>query len=228
MTQPNPFMPAPPTQQPPNPYVTNPPAPTGPYGQQPQAPVNPYAQQPVQPQNGGSPWPQGATAGAPGLVAAPGQFVRPAAPPPPGQGAGAKVSDLKGRLLIVLPESVRYGVPSKFNNADGTAKTQDIMIATVIVLDGGPLRWGATPQNPAGKVENVPHVIKGCWIPQTGLIVQLDPALKMRQSGQAGIALGRLWQVGNAQTDPYVLAEPSPEDVQVYNQYVSQVNPFAL
>ena len=181
-------------------------------------------------------WPQGAAPAAAnggGLVARPGQFVT---PPPPSSGGGARprLLDMYGRLLIVLPEHVQRGVASRFTNRDGSPQTQDKLTATVIVLDGGPLAFGGEPEKgPAGKGQHtqqvdVPYVIKGLWINQSKLIEQLEEALAMRLRGEPGLALGRLWKVGNAQNDPWVLAAPTPEDIAAYDRYVSQVNPFSL
>jgi hypothetical protein len=247
MTQPNPFLPqqpaapapqqAPPAQQPQG----------NPYAQQPQQAPNPYAQQPTapqayapqqQPQYAPTPqgWPQGAApaaAGGGGLVARPGQFVT---PPPPSAGTGSRprLLDMYGRLLLVLPEHVQRGVASRFTNRDGSPQTQDKLTATVIVLDGGPMAFGGEPEKgPAGKGQHtqtvdVPYVVKGMWINQSKLIEQLEEALAMRLRGEPGLALGRLWKVGQAQNDPWVLAAPTPDDAAVYDRYVSQVNPFTL
>lgn len=224
MGQPNPFLPQQPAaQQTPQQYAPQPGAPVNPYAPQPAAAPAPapqqYAPQPAAPQQHAAPN---------ALVAQPGQFVRPGAPLPPGQGNIPAVADLQARLLIILPERCDRNVPSKFPNDDGTPKLQDKMTATVVVLDGGPLVWGQSPQNPQGTVANAPHVIKGLWIQQRGLISQLEDALALRLSGGPGIALGRLWKAGTAKNDPYVLADPTEQDVQAYNHYVSQVNPFTL
>ncbi len=232
----NPFMPQAPAPAAPQPQG-NPFAP-----QQPQQapPVQPqYTQQPAQqpqqqpqayPNNGGSPWPQGATAGGPGLVAQPGQFSTPPPPSASGQGGQPRVADLQGRLLIVLPESIQRGVPSRYLGQNGQAQTQDRLTATVIVHDGGPLAWfpKANGQTMAQRTENVPYVIKAMWIQQTKLIEQLEEPLRLRLQGQPGIALGRLWKAGPGANDPYVMAPPNPQDVALYDQYVSQVNPFAV
>lgn len=237
----NPFLPqqpAPAAPQQPNPYAPQQPQQGNPYApQQPQgnpyAPQQPqYTQQPAQqpqyaPQQQYAAPAPAAPAGN-GLVAQPGQFVRPGPPPPPGQGNMPSVSDLQGRLLIIMPERIERQVPSKFTNNDGTVKLQDKLTATVVVLDGGPLQWGGTQPNSPRQSANVPYVIKGLWIVQKGLVVQLEEALAMRLAGGPGLGLGRLWKTGNAQNDPYVLAEPQQHEVEMYNQYVSQVNPFAL
>lgn len=227
----NPFMPQPTAPAPapqPNPYAQPPAQPQGfPYGGAPAAlPPNPYAQPSVQPQygapgqDGGFFWPAGATTGAPGLVAQPGQFNRPL-PPAEGGSGGPRIKDLQGRLLLVLPEKTEMKTHEKY----GTSET---VIATVIVLDGGPLYWGgATPQQPRQQGD-VPYVIKGLWIQQTKIIGQIREALNTRMAGGPGLVLGRLWKAGNEHNAPYILADPTDQDVQYYNAYVSQVNPFTV
>ena len=231
----NPFLPAQPAApaQQQNPYAA-PAAPANPYAPAaPAAPGNPYApaaqpqytQQPVQypGQNQSAPVPPGGN----GLVAQPGQFTTPP-PPSPSGGNLPKISDLQGRLLIVMPESMQHGVASKFTNRDGSPQFQDRITATVVVLDGGPLQWGGMQPGSARQQGDVPYVIKGLWIQQSKLIEQLGEPLRMRLDGQPGLALGRLWKTGTAASDPYVLATPSAEDVAQYDRYVTQVNPFAL
>lgn len=251
MAQPNPFMPRDPNaQQAPAPQPQAPQQYAPPVAPPQPQQGNPYAQQqapapqayapPQQPQYAPTQqgWPQGAVAAptaqaASNLVARPGQFVT---PPPPSSGGGARprLLDMYGRLLLVLPEHIARGVASRFLNRDGSPQTQDKLTATVIVLDGGPLAFGGEPEKgPAGKGQHtqtadVPYVVKGLWINQSKLIEQLEEALAMRLRGEPGLALGRLWKVGQAQNDPWVLAAPTPEDAAVYDRYVSQVNPFTL
>ena len=238
----NPFLPQQP-QQPAAP-AGNPFAPQQPAAPAPAAPQQ-YTQQPQQypgaapaaqpygapASNGGSPWPTGATAGAPNMAATPGQF---STPPPPTESNGGgmpKVADLQGRLVIILPERLERGIPSRFiDRATGQPQLQDRMTATVIVLDGGPMHWTPSRNGQPGQPQQaqVPMVIKGMWIQQTKLIEQLTEALTLRQQGNPrGLALGRLWKAGTGQSDPYVLAQPNQQDVQVYDQYVSHTNPFA-
>lgn len=253
MAQPNPFMPrdpnaqqqapapqapqqyapAPAAPQQGNPYAQQAPAPAAPQAYAPPqqyAPAPQYAPQQQAPQAYAPPAPTGNPGG---LVARPGQFVT---PPPPSSGSGARprLLDLYGRLLLVLPEHCARGVASRFTDRNGQPQTQDKLTATVIVLDGGPLAFGGEPEKgPAGKgahTQNadVPYVVKGMWINQSKLIEQLEEALAMRLRGEPGLSLGRLWKVGNAQNDPWVLAAPTPEDAATYDRYVSQVNPFSL
>lgn len=223
----NPFLPqqpAAPAQQPqqaPNPF-TQQQAPAAPAPQQ-------YTQQPQQygapSVQGGTPWPQGATAGAPGLVARPGQFSTPPPPSASGSSNQPRISDLQGRLLIILPETIQRGLPSKFMGPNGQPQTIDRMTCTVIVLDG-PIVWGQPGQQQQAQA---PMVIKGLWIQQTKLIEQLNEALTLRQQGDPrGLALGRLWKAGTAANDPYMLAAAQAHEVAVYDQYVAANNPFAV
>jgi hypothetical protein len=208
----NPFMP----QQQPAAPAHNPFAPAAP--QQPQ-----YTQQPAQ--NPYAPAQQAAQqAAAPQFNG----FMKPGEPPAVGAGNMPKVSDLQGRLLLVMPERVERNVPSRFQGRDGGVQYQDKMTCTVIVLDGGPLQWGGTQPGSARQQQQVPYVVKGMWIQQKGLVAQLEDALALRQQGGPGIVLGRLWKTGTAQNDPYVLAEPQPQDEQVAQQYVSHTNPFTV
>lgn len=218
----NPFLPAaPPAQPQQNPYAQQQPQ----YTQQPAQ--NPYAPHPAPT----GPYGQTAPAAPPAannLVAQPGQFSTP--PPPSASGSGnmPKIGDLQGRLLIIMPESLQRGLLSRFTNRDGSPQAQDRLTATVVVLDGGPLQWGGTQPGSARQNADVPYVIKGLWIQQTKLIEQLNEPLQIRLGGGPGLALGRLWKTGTEQNAPYVLATPNDQDVQAYNAYVSQVNPFAL
>ena len=231
----NPFLPQQPqTQQPAgNPFQQPAQQPQNSYAQQPQAqqapvqqPQNSYAQQPYAQQAPAQQyaptqqgWPQGATPAAPAL--APGGLVPIAPPSESGSANMPRVSDLQGRLLLILPEKIEYGVQGKYG-------TQDRITATVVVLDGGPLQWGGTQPGQQRQQGNIPHVIKGMWLPQSKLVGQLQPALQMRLSGGPGLSLGRLWKAGTGANDPYVLAEANEQEVQLYNHYVSQVNPFTL
>lgn len=209
--------------QPQNPFLPAQPQPMA-------APQNPYQQpvaQPMQPQYAPQTQYSGQPSGS-GLVAQPGQFVPIGAPPADASGNMPKLSDLTGRLILFLPERLERGVPSQFKNDDGSPRSQDRLTATLVVLDGGPVVWGGqTPAKPRQQ-EQIPYVAKAFWISQSKIISQLDAALQLRLSGGAGLAIGRLWKTGTEQNSPYVLQEPNAQDVQIYNQYVSHTNPFAL
>lgn len=221
-----------------NPFLPREQQPVAPqhFTQQPQQAPNPYATAPAPAAPNPYAAPQQQAPAAPaagGLVARPGQFVTPA-PPSAGGGARPRLLDMYGRLLLVLPEHIQRNVPSRFVNNQGQPQTQDKLTATIVVLDGGTLSFGGEPEKgPAGKGAHTmsvdtPHVVKGLWINQSKLIEQLEEALAMRLRGEPGLALGRLWKVGTAQNDPWVLAAPTAEDVAIYDAYVSQVNPFTL
>lgn len=221
----NPFLPQQPAQ--PNPFGPGVPAAQPQYTQQPVQ--NPYAQQQVQ-QPTQQPAPVAAPAASAAVpVATAGSFMRPSAPPPP-RTAGNRppMSALNGRLLLILPEQLERDTPSNFvDEKTGAPKRQDKLHATVIVLDGGQLQWGGGPQA-APTVAQVPHVIKDMWITQYGIISQTADALALRLTGGPGLVLGRLWKTGNAQNDPYVIADPNQQDVDTYNAFVQLGNPFAL
>lgn len=221
----NPFMPAQPQQQPASNPFQQPQQPA--YQPQPQ-----YTQQPQQyappaaPQQQYAPAPQQqyAQPAANVPVAAPGGYMPPPPPSESGSSNMPRINDLQGRLLIVMPEKIERQVPG---GRPGYAP-QDRITATVVVLDGGPLQWGGTTPTSPRMTEQVPYVIKGLWVRQTKLVQQLEPALELRLSGGPGLVLGRLWKTGPGQNDPYVLATPTPQDGALYDQYVSQVNPFSL
>lgn len=219
----NPFLPAAPAAPAPAPAQGgNPFAPQAPAPQQ-------YTQQPSQQQTFYGAQPQAQAPAPTNLVARPGGYSTPPPPTASNGGGQPKFSDLQGRLLLILPERIERGLPSRFMN-NGVPQTQDRLTATVIVLDGGPLQWTPSRNGQPGqpRAEQVPYVIKGMWITQTKLIEQLSEALGVRQAGGPGLALGRIWKAGQQQNDPWLLAPPSPQDGALYDQYVSATNPFAL
>ena len=232
----NPFLPRQETPA----YAPPAPAPAGnPYAQPPAPVGNPYAQPAAAPAPQYQGWPQNSAPAPTNLVAQPGKFNNPPPPSASGGGARPRLLDMYGRLLIILPEHIQRGLPSRFMN-NGQPQLQDKLTATVIVLDSGDpnngpkLAFGGEPEKgPAGKgphtqFVDVPYVVKGLWINQSKLIEQLEESLAQRLRGEPGLALGRLWKVGSAQNDPWVLAPAQPADVALYDRYVSQVNPFSL
>jgi hypothetical protein len=210
--------------------VTNPfvpagaPAPQGnPFGA-------PQHQQQYAPQHFTQPQP----AGPAPMVAQPGAFATP--PPPNLSEQGAKVSrpkltDLTSRLVIIVPRIMERDRLSRFPDEEtGLPKRETRLTADVIVLDGGVLVWGGqTPSEPR-RQENPPYAIKGMWLNQRNLIEQCEPAHAAYVRGDAanGLALGRLWKAGTERNSPYVLQTPDANDVQIFNAYVQQNNPYAV
>lgn len=225
----NPFIPAQPQHAP---------AQQNPYAQPQHAPQPSFQQgaatyptQPAQQQYAPQMQYSGNPAGS-GLVAQPGQFVPLGAPSAAPNSGLPRIKHLAGgRLLIILPTALELGIKSKPRAEDGPnapAKFYDKMTATVVVLDGGTLVWGGEFQGDERKSAEVPYVIKDLHITQKNIITQCRPALDLRLQGGPGLTVGRLWKTGPAQNDPYVVQEPNAQDLDIYNRYVSQVNPFAL
>jgi hypothetical protein len=231
----NPFAP-PATTPPAQPYAqpqqpaapAQPGNPFGPAAQPQAAPVaQPMQQQAPQSygppgQQGSSQWPQGA---APAPL---GQFGRPQAPTI-GGGQGADLVAMYGRLVLVLPQKLEHGLPSKFTDpATGQPRTQDRMTATFIVLDGAnPIAFGGNPYSmpPVAhtKSEPLPHVSKALWISQSKLIEQCQEHLPAPGQTQGGMVLGRLVRAGNEANSAWILQDATPQDEEIANYYLAGV-----
>lgn len=146
-----------------------------------------------------------------------------------------RVRDLEGRLLLILPERLERGVVSKtLKNKDASGNLvpviQDKLTATVVVLDGGPVHYGGSPEalqssqrKPHDKVAEVPWKIRSMWIQNVGLISQSEIAMLNVERRNRGLALepgavtmvlGRLYQSEPA-TNPqgsWLVSEPTDED----------------
>lgn len=193
------------------PVVHQQPVPANPFaGVAQPAPVAPVAAQPVP------------------VVTAPGDD--PFSGPAPQQPRGPRLRDLYGRLLLVVPVKLEKDVP----NRREPGKTQDRMTADVIVLDGGPIAYGGTPEKtpsvPHDKTAQVPHKTAAQYISAAGIISQCREALAKRMLGQPGMVLGRL-TVGQAKEPghnaPWLLSVPTDADKALARQYLAQVDPFA-
>lgn len=196
---------------------------------------NPFAQQP-------QPTPTPATQPQPNPFAQPAEPARPASPaytpgggdpfsaPAPQEPRGPRILDVYGRLLLIIPHKVEYGVPNRLQ----PGQVQDRMTADVITLDGGPINYGGTPEKippvPHTKVAQVPHLTKRQYISNTGLISQCRDALARRQRGEPGMVLGRL-SVGQVPATggnpPYLLTPATEEDKALARAYLATVDPTA-
>lgn len=208
------------------------PAPAGPYGQTTYAPpAQTHVQQPVQAY---APAPQQGALPALGTATAP-------PPPAPSGGRGAKLPDMYGRLVIIFPHLLqRVPKNAKFvtdtDRANGNLE-QDRMTATVVVLDGGspgnmtPIAFGGNPHvvggRPHDKSEPLPYVNKGMWLNQSQLIGQVSDYLPGRAQGgpggTPGAAVGRLVKTAPEQNAPWYLTTPTPEELNLANQYLHLV-----
>jgi hypothetical protein len=151
--------------------------------------------------------------------------------PAPQRPRGPRLRDLYGRLLLIIPHKLDEGIPNRLGKP---GDTQDRMTADVIVLDGGPIAYGGTPEKipavPHDKTASVPHKNSRMFLSQAGIISQCREALaKKLTSGQPGMVLGRL-AVGEAKGDqapPYLLTPPTEADKQIARGYLATVDPFA-
>jgi hypothetical protein len=232
------------------PQPAAPPAPSNPYAQPTVAPVAPVA--PSNPFAAGvpaQPYGQQAPAAAAPQAYAPAPAQAPAAAPPAlnmsglqaagapvvGEGGGAKLADMYGRLVLVFPLGVarvprnpQFITQEQRNRGD---LEQDRMTATVVVLDDGqggmqPIAYGgapyALPPKPHTESAPLPYVRKGMWINQSRLISQLRDFIA--QPGQApGMICGRVVKAGPAQNDPWYLDGAKPEELALAGKYLEMV-----
>lgn len=209
--QPNPFAPGVPAQQP----ATAPQAYTPQVAQQ-QAPA---ATVPTPPPPALNPR---------GLVGAP-------PPPPSGDGKGAKLAHMYGRLVLVFPLAVaRVAKNPQFITQEQRQRgeiDQDRMTATVVVLDDGaggmsPIEFGGAPwempPKPNTEREALPYVRKGMWINQAKLIEQLRPFLP-QPGGAPGMVCGRVVKAGPTHQDPWYLQGATEQELGLATVYLDLV-----
>lgn len=150
-----------------------------------------------------------------------------------------RVRDIHGRLLLIVPEKVER-VPNKNKDAK-PGEMQNRMTADVIVLDGGPLNYGGTPEKlngaPHNKVAQLPMRIEGLYISAVGVVSQCRVALHNRLTGTPGVTMvvGRLL-AGEAKDEksspPYYISEPTDDEKALARAYlaanpIKPADPFA-
>ena len=153
--------------------------------------------------------------------------------PAPQRPRGPRMRDMHGRLLLIRPLFVE-----KHKSTDPTTHQEtekDRMTADVIILDGGPIHFGGTPEKlpsiPHDRVADVPFKIDGMFISAVGIISQCRDALEKKRRNESGaIVLGRLGvgQARNADSSPPYLLSPYTEaEANIARAYLAQVDPFA-
>jgi hypothetical protein len=227
-------------------------APANPYAQQQAAPAaqqyaqpNPYAapaQQQYAPPAPAAPQQQYAAPAQQAPAAVP-QFGTAQAAPPPvvGEGRGAKLPDMFGRLVLLFPLSLsRVPRNPQYITAEQRAAgnvEQDRLTATVVVLDAGAvgrmdaIQFGgapyALPPTPHTDSAPLPYVRKGMWINQSRLISQardfLPGAAMGGPNGAPGMIAGRVHKAGPNQNDPWYLIAATPDEVALANKYLELV-----
>lgn len=243
--------------------MTNPFAQPAPAQQQPAPATNPFgAGVPAQPQQApppaANPYAQPAPAAAPQYLgqpgpAAPAQYQAPAAQqaappaldmsglrsagaPVVGEGKGAKLADMYGRLVLVFPLSCsrvprnpQYITPEQRQRGD---LDQERLVATIVVLDDGqggmqPISYGgnvaAFPPVPNTDTAPLPYVRKAMWINQSRLISQLREALPAEPGAAPGMRLGRVVKAGPQHNDPWYLQGATEQDLALAGQYLQLV-----
>lgn len=152
--------------------------------------------------------------------------------PAPPRPRGARLDDMAGRLLIIIPKGMDKG---KSTEADGSVSSYDRMTADVVVLDGGPMPYGGKPNGrppiPHDKVAEIPYRQTAMFISGTALISQARLAWEKRQRGEPGMVIGRLgW--GEQPADPrfqapWILLKATDADKDVARRYLATIDPFA-
>lgn len=210
---------------------------------QPTAPVNPFTvpAQPAVPSFPGALSPQEMTqVAAPAPTTAPPafDFSRLASAPAPvvGEGRGAQLADMYGRLVLFFPLSLqRVPRSPQYITAEQRARgdlEQDRLTATIVVLDDGqggmqPIAYGgkpyAIPSTPHTDSAPLPYVRKAMWINQSRLISQLRDSVPAAPGQAPGMIAGRIAKTGPAQNDPWYLIGATEPEVALVRQYLELV-----
>ncbi len=175
----------------------------------------------------------------------------PAAPPTPldpsmlrgapapivGEGRGAKLAHMYGRLVLVFPLSItrkprnpQFVTPEQRQRGD---LEQEQVTATFVVLDDGaggmqPIRFGgdpsAFPPVPDTESAPLPYVRNGLWVTQSRVISQLRDFLPDPSTGRpGGMICGRVVKTGPARNDPWYITGASDAEIGLAQQYMQLV-----
>lgn len=224
-------------QQPAAPAAPQAYAPQPQYAPAPAAPPAAYApQQYPQGQPQYAPVPQQAAPAAPPAALDP-SMLRGAPAPIVGEGRGAKLAHMYGRLVLIFPLSIttkarseKWITPEQRQRGD---LTQEQVTATFVVLDDGqggmqPIRFGgdpsAFPPVPDTESAPLPYVRKGLWVTQSRVISQLRDFLPNVTTGQAGGAIcGRMVKTGPQRNDPWYITTATDAELALAGQYMQLV-----
>jgi hypothetical protein len=239
------YAPAPTQQAPANPYA----APgTGAYGPPPgtthmqhvamqqQAPAAYAPQQYPQGQQAYAPVQQQAAPAVPPPALDP-SMLRGAPAPIVGEGRGAKLAHMYGRLVLTFPLSITTKPRNpQFITQEQRARgdlNQEQITATFVVLDDGqggmqPIRFGgdpsAFPPVPDNESAPLPYVRKGLWVTQSRVISQLRDFLPDPASGRpGGMVCGRMVKTGPARNDPWYITTANEQELALAGQYMQLV-----
>lgn len=194
--------------------------------------------------------PQGYPQQAPAQQYAPPAPATPAAPPPAldpsmlrgapapivGEGRGAKLAHMYGRLVLVFPLSIttkprnpQYITQEQRQRGD---LTQEQITATFVVLDDGqggmqPIRFGgdpsAFPPVPDTESAPLPYVRKGLWVTQSRVISQLRDFLPAQPGQPGGVLCGRMVKTGPQRNDPWYITTATEQELSLAGAYMDLV-----
>jgi hypothetical protein len=164
-------------------------------------------------------------------------MLRGAPAPIVGEGRGAKLPHMYGRLVLVFPLSItrkprnpQYITPEQRQRGD---LDQEQVTATFVVLDDGqggmqPIRFGgdpsAFPPVPDTESAPLPYVRKGLWVTQSRVISQLRDFLPDPTVGRpGGLICGRMVKTGPARNDPWYITTATEAELGLAGQYMQLV-----
>lgn len=168
--------------------------------------------------------------------------LAPAPAPIVGEGRGAKLPDMFGRLVLFFPLKIERVPP--FRGANGQIQEvrsadgmRDRLTATVVVLDDGqggqnPIGYGGNPQDLGGSPHTdwapLPYVRKAMWIDQSRLIGQLRGSVPANPSQAPGMIAGRVAKVSPERNSAWYLIGASEAEVTLVRQYLEAVQAGAF
>jgi hypothetical protein len=193
---------------------------------------SPYNPSPVQQY---APQQQAAPAGPPPQALDP-SLLRGAPTPVVGEGRGAKLVHMYGRLVLIFPLSItRKPRSPQFITADQRNRgdlDQEQVTATFVVLDDGqggmqPIRFGgdpsAFPAVPDNESAPLPYVRKGLWVTQSRVIGQLRDSLPAGPGQPGGMVCGRMVKTGPQRNDPWYVTTATEQELALAQQYMQLV-----
>lgn len=163
-------------------------------------------------------------------------MLRGAPAPIVGEGRGAKLVHMYGRLVLAFPLSItRKARNPQFITQEQRQRgdlEQDQVTATFVVLDDGhggmqPIRFGGDPSAfpPIADTESapLPYVRKGMWVTQSRVISQLRDFLPAAPGQPGGVICGRMVKTGPQRNDPWYITTATDAELDLAGQYMQLV-----
>lgn len=164
-------------------------------------------------------------------------MLRGAPAPIVGEGRGAKLAHMYGRLVLVFPLSItRKPRSPQYITQEQRARgdlDQEQITATFVVLDDGhggmqPIMFGGDPSAfpPIADTESapLPYVRKALWVTQSRVISQLRDFLPNAATGQpGGMICGRMVKTGPQRNDPWYITTATEQELSLAGSYMQLV-----